>query len=168
MRTICLIYDAVRWVRPMWVPENEGWEGGSGRMLLRWHHLNSIRPTIKFIMEVEEGESLPSLDTRITRKEDGKLDVIVYRKQTHTDRYRYLHFRSHDPTHVKRGTVRRLYDRARCITQQGQNLKEENHLMKALSWGIVILAPSSVLPLHQGSTTGKGRRRGHPFSTFLT
>ena len=60
------------------------------------HHLNSVRPTIKFNMEVEEGGSLPLLDTKITRKEDGKLDITVYRKQTHTDRY--LHFRSHHPT----------------------------------------------------------------------
>ena len=50
-------------------------------------HLNSIHPTIKFTMEVEEGGSLPFLDTRVTRKEDGKLDITVYHKQTHTDRY---------------------------------------------------------------------------------
>ena len=35
-----------------------------------------------------------------------------------------LPFRSHHPTHVKNGTVRCLHDHARCITQQGQNLKE--------------------------------------------
>ena len=91
------------------------------------HHLDSICPTIKFTMEVEEGGSLPFLDMRVTRKEDGKLDITVYRKQMHTDRY--LHFRSHHLTQMKRG---RLYDRARCIAQQGQNLKEEeDHLMKA-------------------------------------
>ena len=60
---------------------------------------------------------------------DGKLDITVYRKKTHTDRY--LHFESHHPTHVKRGTVRCLYDRARNITQRDKSLKEEeNHLMK--------------------------------------
>ena len=74
------------------------------------HHLNSIRPTIKFTME---GESLPFLDTRVTRKEDGKLDItILYCKQTHMDRY--LHFRSHHLTHVKRGMVRCLYNHVRC------------------------------------------------------
>ena len=71
-------------------------------------HLNSIRPTIKFTMELEEGGSLPFLDTRVTRVANGKLDITVYRKQTHTDRY--LHFKSHHPTHVKRGTVRCLYN----------------------------------------------------------
>ena len=59
------------------------------------HHLNGIHPTIKFTMEVEEGGSLPFLDTRVTRLANGKLDITVYRKKTHTDRY--LHFESHHP-----------------------------------------------------------------------
>jgi hypothetical protein len=93
------------------------------------NHLNSIRPTIKFTMELEEEGSLPFLDTRVTRLANGKLDITVYRKKTHTDRY--LHFESHHPTHVKRGTVRCLYDRARNITQRDESLKEEeSHLMK--------------------------------------
>ena len=50
-------------------------------------HLNSIRPTIKFTMEVEEGGSLAFLDARVQRWEDGRLDITVYRKPTHTDRY---------------------------------------------------------------------------------
>ena len=74
------------------------------------NHLNSIRPSIKFTMELEEDGSIPFLDTRVTRKVEGKLDITVYRKPTHTDRY--LHFSSH-PTHVKKGLVRCLYDRAR-------------------------------------------------------
>ena len=86
------------------------------------NHLNSIRPTIKFTMELEEEGSLPFLNTRVTRLANGKLDITVYRKKTHTDRY--LHFESHHPIHVKKGTVRCLYDR-------DENLKEqESHLMK--------------------------------------
>ena len=43
------------------------------------HHLNSIIcPTIKFAMKVEEGGSFPFLDTRVTRKEDGKLDITSH------------------------------------------------------------------------------------------
>ena len=50
-------------------------------------------------------------------------------KKKHTDRY--LHFESHNLTHVKRGAVRCLYDRARNITQRDESLKEEDsHLMK--------------------------------------
>ena len=43
---------------------------------------------------------------------------------------RYLHFESHHPIHVKKGTVRCLYDRARNLTQRDESLKEESHLMK--------------------------------------
>ena len=95
------------------------------------NHLNSIRPSIKFTMELEEDGSILFLDTRVTRKVEGKLDITVYRKPTHTDRY--LHFRSHHPTHVKKGLVRCLYDRARSITKETTNLKTEKaHLAGAL------------------------------------
>ena len=41
--------------------------------------------------------SLTFLNTKITRKVDGKLDITVYRKQMHMDRY--LHFiLSYHPT----------------------------------------------------------------------
>ena len=57
------------------------------------------------------------------------LTLLFTVKKTHTDRY--LHFESHHPTHVKRGAVRCLYDRARNITQRDESLKEEeSHLMK--------------------------------------
>ena len=60
-------------------------------------------------MEVDKGGSLPFLDKRVTRKEDSKLYITVYRKQTHTDRY--LHFRSHNPIHGKKGTAGALHSR---------------------------------------------------------
>ena len=70
------------------------------------HHLNGVRPTIKFTVERKEDGTLPFLDTLLRRREDGTLDVSIYRKPTHTDRY--LHFESHHPTLVKRGVVRCL------------------------------------------------------------
>ena len=63
-------------------------------------HLNGVRPTIKFTVEQEEDRTLLLLDL-LFRREDGSLDVSVYRKPTHTDWY--LHLESHHPTHVKRG-----------------------------------------------------------------
>ena len=91
------------------------------------HHLNDVRPTIKFTMELEKDGSLPFLDTKLTRREDGTLNVTVFRKQTHTDRY--LHFNSHHPLSAKRAAVRSLFDRARNITLQKEDLrKEEEHL----------------------------------------
>ena len=82
-------------------------------------------------VEVEKDGGLPFLDILLQRREDGSLDVTVYRKPTHTDRY--LDFRSHHPSHVKRGLVKCLYDRARSITTRQDNLeKEECHLTKVL------------------------------------
>ena len=50
---------------------------------------------------------------------------------THTDRY--LHFKSHHPTHVKRGVVRCLHDRAKGIISTQDNLqKEVDYLARVL------------------------------------
>jgi len=40
-------------------------------------HINSQRPSIEFTMERENDMSLPFMDTLLTRKEDGKLDISV-------------------------------------------------------------------------------------------
>ena len=96
------------------------------------HHLNSVRPSIQFTVEVEQEGTLPFLDTCIHRMENGGLDITVYRKPTHTDRY--LHFSSHHPRHVKRGLVKCLYDRAeRVITDSGNLGKERKHLRTVLN-----------------------------------
>ena len=50
-----------------------------------------LRSAHKFIMELKDGGFL---DMRLIRKEDDKLDITVYRTQTHTDRH--LHFVSSD------------------------------------------------------------------------
>ena len=94
------------------------------------NHLNSVRPSIKFTVELEKDGTLPFLDTLLRRKEGGGLDVTVYRKPTHTDRY--LNFQSHHPSHVKRGLVRCLYDRARSVTNSEDNLQKEDHIARVL------------------------------------
>ena len=81
-------------------------------------HLNSLRPSIQFTMEMEENNSLSFLDTLVKRGDGGMIDFSVYRKPTHMDRY--LQYSSHHPSHVKRGMVSGLFHRARAITQ-GQN-----------------------------------------------
>ena len=63
-------------------------------------YFNSIHPSINLNMEPEEGGLIPFLETRVTKKVDGKVDVTAYRKPTHKDRYQ--HFNSHHPTHVKK------------------------------------------------------------------
>ena len=102
---------------------------GTAEVLLE--HLNRIRPSIQFTLELEKGGTLPFLDTHLRRKVDGTLDVTVYRKPTHTDRY--LNFRSHHPNHVRRGLVRCLYDRARKVITSPDSLRrEEKHLENVL------------------------------------
>ena len=82
-------------------------------------HLNSVRPSIQFTMEMKENNSLPFLDTLVKRGDGGMIDFGVYcRKPTHTDCY--LQYSSHHPCHVKRSMVSGLFHRARAITQ-GQN-----------------------------------------------
>ena len=69
---------------------------GSTQELL--HHLNEVRPTIKVTVEQEEDGTLTFLDMLLRRREDGSLDVSVYRNLMHMDRY--LHFESHHLTHI--------------------------------------------------------------------
>ncbi len=58
-------------------------------------HLNSINPHIQFTREIEGDDGLLFLDTTTT-KVNVRMQVNVYRKPTHTDKY--LDFNSHHPT----------------------------------------------------------------------
>ncbi len=96
-------------------------------------HMNTVDPTgsIKFTREEEENKSMPFLDARFTRKEDGSVKSTVYRKKTHTDQY--LNFASHHPRHQKIGVVRTLLNRCEAITsEEGDKKEEEDHLRAAL------------------------------------
>ena len=79
------------------------------------------------------------------KKEDGSLNITVYRKPSHTDHY--LDFQSHHPPHVKRDLVKCLYDRARGITSTQDNLqKEEHHLSKVLRWNVYLICSAAWPP----------------------
>ena len=86
-------------------------------------HLNSVQPTIKFIVELEKDGALPFLDTLLQRKQDDSLNITVYGKPIHTDRC--LHFSSHHPTHARRGLVKCLYNTARNIIISQEDLQKE-------------------------------------------
>ena len=77
-------------------------------------HLNSQQPTIRFTMEIKKDNTIPFLDTSVSRDSNGLLNTRVYRKPTHTDQY--LACDSHHPQSVKRGIVKCLYDRAKHLT----------------------------------------------------
>ena len=44
-------------------------------------HLNSLRPTIQFTMELERDGKLLFLDTLLTRREDGRVNIGIYRRK---------------------------------------------------------------------------------------
>ena len=69
-------------------------------------HLNSQQPSIRFTMEIKKDNTIPFLDTTVTRETDGLLTTTFYRKPTHTDQY--LTYDVHHPQSVKRGFVKCL------------------------------------------------------------
>ena len=96
-------------------------------------HLNQVDTTlnIKFTHEQESEGQIPFLDTRIVRKDDGSVKLLVYRKKTHTDQY--LNFQSQHLLHHKVGVVRTLLDRMdKVFTEEEDRKVEENKIRKAL------------------------------------
>ena len=82
-------------------------------------------------MEIEKDNTIPFLDTRVSRDSNGLLTTTVYRKPTHTDQY--LAYNSHHPQSVKRGIVKCLYDRAKHLTSKPSAIsKEKKHLSSVL------------------------------------
>jgi len=67
-------------------------------------------------MEIEKDNTIPVLDTSVSRDSNGLLTTTVYRKPTHTDQYQA--YDSHHPQLVKRGIVKCLYDRAKHVTSK--------------------------------------------------
>ena len=67
-------------------------------------HLSSINRNIQFTLELENtnGQGLPFLDT-ITRRRGAEIQVDVYRKPTHTDRYLDFLFVSPSLCHKRSG-----------------------------------------------------------------
>jgi hypothetical protein len=95
------------------------WSHGPERLWDFLSHLNSLRPSIQFTMEVESDSVIAFLDVLVIRKETT-LATKVYRKPTHTGRY--LSFYSNHPPHVKRSLIHSLHNRASTICQERQDL----------------------------------------------
>ena len=86
---------------------------------------------VRFTMETETNNTIPFLDTLVTRDSDGYFSTSVYRKPTHTDQY--LAYDSHHPQSVKRGIVKCLYDRSKhLITKPSVISHEKKHLSSVL------------------------------------
>ncbi|KAI8505985.1 hypothetical protein Bbelb_163380 [Branchiostoma belcheri] len=96
-------------------------------------HLNNIDPTgsIQFTHEEEKDNTLPFLDILLVQNGDGTVKLLVYRKNTHTDRY--LNFQAHHPLHQKLGVIRTLMNRCNSVvTEEEDKERETQHIKRAL------------------------------------
>ncbi len=93
-------------------------------------HLTSLRPSIKFTMEVESNHQLPFLDVMVERTNSNSIITKVYRKPTHTDRY--LNYRSYHSHSVKNGIIHTLKHRAKTICRDEITLTEEMEHLKSV------------------------------------
>jgi hypothetical protein len=91
--------------------------------------INSLRNSIKFTLETEEGGSLPYLDLWVMKTE-GRLRFSVYRKDTHSGRY--LNRTSCHPRSVFRGLVNCLKERASLVCSRGELPGELSRLHRDL------------------------------------
>jgi hypothetical protein len=91
------------------------WPHGPQQLLNFLSHLNSLRPSTQFTMEVESDSTIPFLDVLVVRKETS-LATKVYKKPIHTSRY--LNFKSNHLLHVKIGLIQSLRKRASTTCQQ--------------------------------------------------
>ncbi|XP_054260153.1 uncharacterized protein LOC128984810 [Macrosteles quadrilineatus] len=85
-------------------------------------HLNRVSSSIKLTMEVESQNKLPFLDVCV-EKHLNSLRSSVYRKKTHTGQY--LNFQSNHQISVKEGVAYSLFDRAKSICSNQDELKDE-------------------------------------------
>ena len=94
--------------------------------------LNSINANIQFTVEMPTitmgKKSIAFLDTNHTVNEDGKIEVGVYRKTTHTSKH--LDFHSHSPAQSKRAIAKTLLDSTKSIpSTTAQRQSEERRVI---------------------------------------
>ena len=95
------------------------------------NQLNTISTSIKFTKELEKSAQLAFLDVSVQQLKDGLLEISVYGKPTHTDRY--LKHSSHHPVNQKASVARTLFSRANRITSNNEKkIKEFHQITKTL------------------------------------
>ena len=107
-------------------------------------------------------KSIAFLDTKSTVNEDGKVEVSVYRKATHTSKY--LDFHSHSPAQNKRIVVKTLLDHAKCIPSTTARRRSEERCVINDLKDMAILKTSSSRSINQTThNQSPGRAQGHMF-----
>ena len=137
-------------------------------------HLNSVDTTGStiFTYEEESDNSLPFLDTLMIRKEDRTVELLVYRKKTHTDQY--LNFTSHHPLHQKL-VIKTLLDKCNNIVSEPEDRdKEMEHITKALercgypSWTIKTMKEQQIQKEKNEEKKDKNTEKSKGMVTLLS
>ena len=94
--------------------------------------LNQIQISIKFTMEGEKDNCISFLNISITRDHTGTLDINIYRKPTHSERY--LNFKSEHPLEHKSAVVNALIHRANSLLRDENKKRIElKHIQNVLT-----------------------------------
>ena len=120
--------------------------------------LNKVRPPIKFTVEQEEDGTLP-LPQHATQEKRGWQSGCLCLQEAHT----YGPISPLWVTHVKRGVVRCLHDRARgIISMQDNLLKEVDHLGRVLkqNCNLANFIHNASVPPHRNKQDRR-RRKDH-------
>jgi hypothetical protein len=88
------------------------WPCGPARLQQFLCHFSSVRPSIKFTMEIEANDILLFFDI-LFMKRAPELTAKVNWKTTHTGHY--LHFKSTHPHHAKKKVVHSLISQAKVM-----------------------------------------------------
>jgi hypothetical protein len=91
----------------------EVWSHGKDDLQDFLQHPNNIHKSTEFMMAAEQDITLPFLDVLLSRRLDGTLGHMVYRKLTHTDLY--LHIKSEHHPAQKQAVLTTLIQHAKTI-----------------------------------------------------
>lgn len=125
--------------------------------------LNTLHPTIKWTMEIEENNQIPFLDVLVLRQ-NNQIQTTVYRKPSASDRY--THFTSAQAWREKISTIQSLYNRALTYCSTPELFQAEiQHLHHALTTNGY---PAHILKryLNPGTTAQQNQQPDHePLTT---
>ena len=85
------------------------------------HHLNCLRPCIKFTVKIKKDGTLPFLDVLVTyNPESHTIQTTLCRTPTHTDWY--IHYQSYHPPSTKTGIIQTLlhWSKTICLDPDSQ------------------------------------------------
>ena len=91
--------------------------------------LNVLHPSVHFTMERSNNDSIPFIETLITKK-GNKLETQAYRKPTNTSLL--LHFQSHTELRYKKCLIKIMDNRAKALSSTHQEFVNECRHLKSM------------------------------------